>query len=114
MLARRSAKTAAAIISVVLGDGEMVEFGVGGNYLGKSAFAVLTDQRLLIVNDREWKPDVVSLDVDNQLTVQGMGDDRTASLTFASGPTMVLVDGISDTALAREMAQRIRARTGQA
>ncbi|MFA7476300.1 MAG: hypothetical protein WC184_00185 [Acidimicrobiia bacterium] len=114
MLSRRSAKTAAAVISALLHDGEMVEFGVGGNFLGKSAFAVLTDQRLLLVNDREWKPDVVNLDVDSSLEVQGMGDDRSASLTFTSGATTVMVESISDTALAREMAQRVRARTGQA
>ena len=114
MLTRRSARTAAAIASVLLEDGELVEQVLQGSYLGKSAVAVLTDRRLLVVNDREWKPDVRSIAIDPSLQVQGIGDDKSASLTFTGSGEPLSLETISDTALARELAQRVRLRTGQA
>ena len=114
MLPRRSARTAAAIASVLLDDGELVEQVVPGKYLGHNAVGVLTDRRLLVVNDREWTPDVRSVAISPGLAVQGFGDDRTASLTFSGDGDPLSIEGISETGLARELAQRVRGRTGQA
>jgi hypothetical protein len=113
MMTRRSARTAAAIAASVLDDGEVVECLVQGAYQGSNAVAVLTGRRLLVVNDKEWKPAVVTLHLSAGDTVQGFGDERTASLTFTSGGTAVSVESISDTALAKEMAQRARAQIGE-
>ena len=52
------------------------------------------------------------LPVDSNLTVAGMQDERTASLTFQSNEHSVSVERISDRPLAMEMAQRVRARVG--
>ncbi|MBK5224862.1 MAG: hypothetical protein JJE52_18705 [Acidimicrobiia bacterium] len=114
MLARRAARVPAAICSVLLDDGERVEQLVAGDVLGEGGVAVLTDRRLLVANAREWKPDVRSLAVGPELQVVGLGDDRSASLTFTGVGDPLLIENIGDTALAREMAQRVRRRTGQA
>ena len=99
---------------MLLEDGERVEQLVGGRYLGESAVGLLTDRRFLVVNDREWRPDVRSIPVDPSVHVQGYGDDKSASLTFSGVGEPLTIESISDTALAREMAQRVRMRTGQA
>jgi hypothetical protein len=113
MLTRRSARTSAAIASALLDDGEVVECLVQGTYLGSNAVAVLTDRRVLVVNDKEWKPAVATLHLSAGDSVQGFGDDRSASLTFTSGGSQLSVESIGDTALAREMAQRARAQIGE-
>ena len=111
-MSRRSGRTAAAIASVLLEDGEVVECLVQGDHLGAKAVAILTDRRLLVVNDKEWKPVVTSLHLVVGDSVQGFGDDRSASLTFTSGGVPLSIESISDTALARELAQRARAKIG--
>ena len=98
---------------MLLEDGEVVECLVQGDYQGSHAVAVLTDRRVLVVNDKEWKPSVVTLHLGPGDSVQGFGDDRTASLTFTSSGTQVVVEGIGDTGLAREMAQRARTQIGE-
>lgn len=113
MMTRRSARTAAAIASALLDDGEVVECLVQGSYEGSSAVAVLTGRRLLVVTDKEWKPSVVTVPLSSGDSVQGFGDDRSASLTFTSGGSVVSFESIGDTALAREMAQRARSRIGE-
>lgn len=100
------------MLAVLLREGEVVHSLVVGQVLGVDGVAALTDQRLIFVTEREWKPDVFELPVDATLTVKGMQDDRTASLTFQHGPHSAAIDKISDRPLAMEMAQRIRARTG--
>jgi hypothetical protein len=62
-------------------------------------------RRVLLVNGREWKPDVLQLDVIAGLTVQGWQDDRVASLVFQTGGAAVTIDQIAE----REMAQRLAA-----
>jgi hypothetical protein len=106
--AKRNARVSAGIVTALLDDGEHAQQLVQGSFLGKHAVAVLTDRRLLIVNDREWKPDVRSMALRSDLTVEGMGDDRTASLTFRCGGEIVEVSGIGDPSQARELAHRIR------
>ena len=108
---RKSAKPAALILAVVLREGEVVECLVTGTLLGQTGVAALTDQRLVFVTEREWTPDVFELALDRGLDVAGAQDERTATLTFTSGPHTVRVEKISDRPLAVEMAQRIRAKT---
>ena len=111
--AKRNARVAAGISTAILEDGEVAEQLVQGSYLGKNAVAILTDRRLLVVNDREWKPDIRSIALDPALTVSGMGDDRSAALTFSGVGDPVEVSGI-DATHAREFAHRVRTRLGTA
>jgi hypothetical protein len=110
--ARRASKAAVAVVGALLGDGELVECAVHGQFYGASALGVMTNRRLLLVNDREWKPDVASFNVDGALTIQGWQDERTASLMFQSGAQTAQLERIGDRPLAMEMAQRLRARAG--
>jgi hypothetical protein len=73
---------------------------------------LLTNSRLLIVNDREFRPDVVEIVVDAAVTVQGWQDDRAAAVLVQRNEVSAQVERIGDKPLAQELAQRIRARAG--
>ncbi len=110
--AKKQAKTAVAVAGAVLKDGEVVEASVAGRLDGNPAVLALTDQALVLVDDRQWKPTVERFTVGSDLQVQGWQDDRTASLTIVFGGRQLVVDQIGDRPLAVEMAQRIRYRSG--
>ena len=109
---RKQARAAFAVAGAVLEPGERVEALVAGKFEGNPALVVLTDRGLLLVDDRPWKPTVDRMDVDGTLQVQGMQDNRTASLALHRNGRQQVVDQIADRALAVEMAQRIRHRSG--
>ncbi len=106
--ARRAGKVALAVLATTLGEGDVVAVVVQGRFRGEPAVAALVDGRVVLANDRQWKPDVVTLVVDGDLVVHGWQDDRTATLTFAVGDRHEVVERIGDRGLAIEMAQRIR------
>ena len=106
--ARRAGKVALAVLATSLGDGDVVAVVVQGRFRGEAAVAALVEGKVVIVNDRQWKPDVVALTVDADLAVHGWQDDRTAALTFAVGDRHEVIERIGDRGLAIEMAQRIR------
>jgi hypothetical protein len=110
--ARKMARIPATVAAALLNEGEMVELMVVGKVFGRDAVSVLTDQRLLVVNDNELQPFVQEFEVTDQLTVQGWEEGRTASLIFTKGEDSGRMDAIADTMLAKEMAGRIRARVG--
>jgi hypothetical protein len=112
--ARKTSKVAVAIAGALLDDGEVVEAAVAGRVEGNGAVLVLTDRRLLLVDDRQWRPLVERLVVDAGLQVQGWQDDRTASLTLLTEGRQLVIDQIPDRPIAVELAQRIRYRTGAA
>ena len=85
---------------------------VVGKVAGNGAVLALTDRKALLVDDREWRPQVERIALDASLQVQGWQDDRTASLTLVTGGRQLVIDQIVDRPLAVEMAQRIRYRTG--
>jgi hypothetical protein len=107
---RKAARAALVAAGVLLGEGESVECLVGGRYRDADAVAVLTNRRLLVVNDRPWKADVVEFTVDGSLTVQGWQDDRAAALLIQRLESSVQLERIGDRTLAMELAQRLRAR----
>jgi hypothetical protein len=111
--AKRGGKVVFGIVSALLREGEAIECMVRGNYLGRAGVAVLTDQRLLLVNDNEWKPDTAEFTLDPGVTVQGWQDEKTASLIF-NHPAgwQAAIEKVSEREVAQEMAQRIRARVG--
>ena len=110
IIARRSAKVPAAILSAVLVDGDAVEVLAQGRFRGFSAVGALVGGAVVVVNDRQWRPDVLRVELTPDLVVQGWQDDRSASLTFVTGQGQEVLDGIADRPLAIEMAQRIRDR----
>lgn len=108
--AQRAGRIAAAILSALLHDGEHVDALVQGTYQHNAAVAALTDRRILVVNDHEWRPDVREVAITADLVVQGWQDDRTAALVFVTEGVSVTLDMITDRPLAQEMAHLIRAR----
>lgn len=107
----RDVETAAVPIAVcgaLLTDGEEVQGAVTGQMLGRPAVVVLTDSRVLIVNDRRWQPIVDVFPVDAALVVRGRHDRNVAALSFADATRLAMVDGITEVALAIDMAERIR------
>jgi hypothetical protein len=108
--ARRASKAAAAALGVALAQGEVVEAVVAGQLYGTNALGALTNQRFVVVNDREFKPDVIALTVDAGCVVQGWQDDRNAALLVQSGGQSAQIERIADRPMAVEMAHRLRAR----
>jgi hypothetical protein len=108
--AQRAGRVAAAVATALLADDEMVELIVQGRYQSQAGLIVLTDRRVLIVNDHEWRPDVRVVPIEPELVVQGWQDDRTASLVFVTQGQSVTVSVIVDRPLAQEMAQKVRAK----
>jgi len=109
---RKNAKAASNAAAVLLRDGEIVECAVHGQLYGSGAVVVLTNTRLLIVNDREFKPDIIEVPLDGAINVQGWADDRAAALLIQRNEVSAQIDRIGDKPLAQELAQRIRARAG--
>ena len=110
---RRGARTVALLVASVLGPGERVESVVSGRFLGASALVAVTDRRMLVVNDREWEPDIVPVGLEPGLEVEGRQDEHRAALVFRRGAAELVVDEIADTEAAREVAIMVRARVGQ-
>ena len=106
--ARRAGKVALAVLATSLDEGDVVAVVVQGRFRGEAAVVALVDGKVVMANDRQWKPDVVTLAVAGDLVVHGWQDDRTATLTFAAGDRHEVVERIGDRGLAIEMAQRIR------
>ncbi len=106
--ARRAGKVALAVLASVLDEGDVVAVVVQGRFRGVPGVVALVEGRVVLANDRQWKPDVVELAVDSNLVVQGWQDERTASLTFLSGDRHEVVERIGDRGLAIELAQRVR------
>jgi hypothetical protein len=105
---RKSGRVALIVLAAVLDEGEVVQVVVQGRYRDQAAVAALSEQRVLIVNERELAPDVTSLPVTSSLQVQGWQDDKVAALVFNDGATSETIDRIADRPLALEFAQRLR------
>jgi hypothetical protein len=112
--ARRSAKVALAVLAAGLGEGDVVDVIAQGRFRDATGVVALVGSRVVIVNDRLWKPDTVVLPVGPNLQVQGWQDERTASLTFVFPEGREVVEGIYDRALAIELAPRVRDRAAAA
>ena len=75
---------------------------------------MLTDRRLLLVNDHEWLPDIREISITPDLVVQGWKDDREASLVFVTEGQSCTLSMILDLELAKEFADRVRRRVAEA
>ena len=108
--AKKAGKVSLGIASVLLEPGELVECIIAGKVNDLDGLGVLTDRRLLILNDRQFQPDTLSFVVDAQLYVQGIAEGTTATLTFQREGQVAQVARVADVTLAQELAQRVRAR----
>lgn len=108
--AQRAGRVAAAVLSALLHEGEHVDALVQGRYQNNAGVAVLTSERIMLVNDHEWRPDIREIAITADLVVQGWQDDRTASLTFVAEGRSMTIEMITDRPLAQEMAHMIRSR----
>jgi len=113
LLSRRSAKGSAAVLGAMLREGEVVEALVQGRFRGASGIAALVGGAVVLANDRQWKPDVLRIDLGPGVQVNGWQDERSASLTFVLGGGQQVVESVADRPLAIEMAQRVRDRIAQ-
>ncbi|MEZ5165051.1 MAG: hypothetical protein R2695_00675 [Acidimicrobiales bacterium] len=92
--------------------GERVEVVANCRVLGAPGAVGLTDRRLLIVNTREWEPDVLPVVLDPGLEVKGWQDDRHAALLFTRDGHELVIDQIIDRSAAQEIATGVRFRVG--
>jgi hypothetical protein len=103
---------ALAVLGSALDEGDVVTMLVQGGVRGYAGVAALLPDKVVLVNERQWKPDVVVLPLDASLTVQGWQDERSAALTFIVDDRHDVVERILDRGLAIEIARRIRHMAG--
>lgn len=96
------------VASAVLDDGEVAEAVVQGQFAGHPGVAVLTEGRVLLVNEAPLAAAVESIPITAGLTVQGWQDDKVASLIFQVDGRDVPIEAITDRPLAQDMAGRVR------
>jgi hypothetical protein len=107
---RKTGKGAFLVLAGTLTDDESVEVIVQCRFQGADGAMALTNKRLLIVNAREWNPDITPVDLEPGLTVQGWQDERTAALVFERDGAELVVDKIGDRELVQDLVSRVRAR----
>ena len=110
MFSKRAGRICFGIVGALLDGDEVVDVLVQGRFGGEDGVAVATDRRVLLVNDREWKPDVQSLPYVHGLVVKGWQDDRTASLIFEFEGRTTTIEQIGDRELAQRVAALVRTR----
>ena len=106
--ARRAGAVPLGILSTMLREGEVVESVVQGEYQHHPAVVMLTTRRVLIANERHWAPDLRLVPITPDVVVQGWQDDRRATLLFGAEGRGLVVSGIVDRPLARDLARRLR------
>jgi hypothetical protein len=106
--ARRNGRVALAVLASVLDEGEVVTMVVQGRVRGEPGVVALVGPKVMLVNERQWKPDVVVIDLDSKLLIHGWQDERSATLTFVVDDRPEVVERIGDRVLAIELAQRVR------
>jgi hypothetical protein len=108
--AKRAGKVALAVLTAVLEPDDVVEIVVQGRVHGVPGVAALAGSKVVLVNERFWKPEVITLTLDGSVQVQGWQDDRTATVMIGDANQREVVERIPDRALAVELAQRVRDR----
>lgn len=109
---RRSGGRPAAILTHLLDDGEIVHHAIVGRFRGEDAIAALTDRRLMLVNAREWHPEVVEVASLAGATVEGWVERRVATVRITAGGDAHVIDRIGDTDEAAGFTAAVRERAG--
>jgi len=109
---RRAGQAAFVVLSMVLAEDARVAHLVQCRYLGADGAVAVTDRRMVVVNGRQWQPDVTSVDLVAGLEVQGWQDERTAALVFSKDGHELGIDRIGDRTLAQQLVGEVRSRVG--
>jgi hypothetical protein len=107
---RERARVPLSVCGALLRPDEHVVGAVTGQMLGRPAAVVVTQARVLVVNDRRWQPIVDVYPIDDALLVRGRHDRQVAALSFADDTRLSMVDGITEVELAVGLAEAIRDR----
>jgi hypothetical protein len=107
---RERARVPLSVCGALLQPDEHVVGAVTGQMLGRPAAVVVTQARVLVVNDRRWQPIVDVYPIDDALLVRGRHDRQVAALSFADDTRLSMVDGITEVELAVGLAEAIRDR----
>ena len=107
---RRTARSAALVASTHFEPDEVVEIVVCGRFLGNDAVVVLTNNRLIIANDRQWDPEVISFQNLAGMSVEGWVERRWATLSLEDQSGTYVIDRINDTTVAETLADALQAR----
>lgn len=105
---RERARVPLAVCGALLAPGEQVIGVVTGQMLGRPAAVVVTRARVLVVNDRRWKPIVDVFPIDDSLLVRGRRDSHVAALSFSDRDRFSMVDGITEVEVAIGLVDAIR------
>lgn len=100
------------LVASILAPGEQIDRIALGVVDGYAGMAVLTQQRVVLVNDHRWQPYLVSVPITPRLMVQGWQDETAAQLTFEGGVT-ARIEQIVDKQQAFDMALRVRVRVSE-
>lgn len=103
-----AANVALSVCGALLLEGERVMALLTGHMLGRPAAVLVTEYRVVIANDRRWQPVVDVFAINSQLTVRGRQDRDVAALSFSDRSRVSMVDGITEVAMAIELANLIR------
>jgi len=106
--ARRHGKVPLTVLAAVLSEGDVVERVVVGRFRNTEGVAAMLAGEVVLVNGREWDPEVVRIGIGPNLQVQGQQDGRHATLWFTDEGVQEVIDQITDPPLAVEFAQWVR------
>ncbi|MFT5203449.1 MAG: hypothetical protein ACI9C1_002848 [Candidatus Aldehydirespiratoraceae bacterium] len=109
---RKAGHAAFMVLARSLEEGEQVATVTSCRFRGAPGALALTDRRLLVVNAREWEPDILPVGMEPGLTVKGWQDEKRAALVFVRDGHELVVDQILDRSMAQEIATGVRARAG--
>jgi hypothetical protein len=109
---RETGAHAFGVLGVVLREGERVDCVVQGRFNDANGVLALTSQRLIAVNDKGYKPDVVEIAMDRGLDAQGWQEDDTSAVMMRRPERTVVIDLIADGQVAAELVNQVRARIG--
>lgn len=94
--------------AVELKDGEQVSGLVVGEYLGHAGVAVVTPDRVLLINSRQYAPDIDSLaraDIDE---VKGWIEGNRATLRISGGGQGLVIGNIRELDTVQAVAAQLR------
>ena len=103
-----AAHVALSVCGALLPAGEGVVALLTGQMLGRPAAVLVTEYRVVIANDRRWTPVIDVFAINADLTVRGRQDRDIAALSFSDRNRVSMVDGITEVAMAVELANLIR------
>ncbi len=105
---QKRAKAAIVAASMALEDGEQVQGLICGEYLGHDAVAVLTDRRVLCINDRAFAPDQDSIALSELADVKGWIEGNRATLQVTGGAIDLVIGDVKEVETAQRFAGDLR------